>query len=609
MFYSFNRLECLDNLWSGEKQDPLFQWNHKYSGHFPDSSTVFSVLGTSPVITRLEGVGAGKNFLELADGEYDKIIQGLTYGEVTYKPDAAPIRVQVVNPPEVKEGEYIITFVDPVPGDTLSLDTKWILLNDAGDTLATADQSIAQLNQQIIAGLGIGVIIGQSDDAGDKKDPSNGTIGYSLTYKDPDKPQWLTFLPDDYGHVPVTNFIQTELPAYSNYLLDPHQAYSTFAPWVPFILADSDPEEPAENPMGWNITPGWIDPSGQLIQSPQFGGVLQSLNNIDIILTSDTSKWSRCVVVETGNIYYTDFNTGVGLPTEGNKKSLQPRSKPSVSKYDADGDGYPDPDGALDASGNPLTGMGWFPGYAVDVETGDRLNIFFGENSVFSDLVAESLGLDDVAHDMIWNPGKQIITSLIGQIAPLDAFVGGQQYVYVTRTKYDACAQLRKDLDRTGLIKARALAGVTWCAIPLTVDDPAIDLLPLNEGLIPNDVTIKLRVDNPYQLATGNGQYNDYPTYRFKLEGVTSTNEPASRASTFILYPNPATNSITIENLSESPGKETINIYKTDGQLMRHKTFQGQVKMQMDVCSLAPGLYFVEIQTESGRETKKIVIQ
>ena len=28
-------------------------------------------------------------------------------------------------------------------------------------------------------------------------------------------------------------------------------------------------------------------------------------------------------------------------------------------------------------------GMGWFPGYAIDVETGQRLNIFFGENSVF----------------------------------------------------------------------------------------------------------------------------------------------------------------------------------------------------------------------------------
>jgi len=27
------------------------------------------------------------------------------------------------------------------------------------------------------------------------------------------------------------------------------------------------------------------------------------------------------------------------------------------------------------------TGMGWFPGYAIDVETGERLNIMFGEDS------------------------------------------------------------------------------------------------------------------------------------------------------------------------------------------------------------------------------------
>ncbi|HRD53299.1 MAG TPA: hypothetical protein PKY96_11695, partial [Flavobacteriales bacterium] len=27
------------------------------------------------------------------------------------------------------------------------------------------------------------------------------------------------------------------------------------------------------------------------------------------------------------------------------------------------------------------TGMGWFPGFAIDLETGERLNMAFGENS------------------------------------------------------------------------------------------------------------------------------------------------------------------------------------------------------------------------------------
>lgn len=573
-------------------------------------NTILTFSQTYPVITRLEGVGAGQNFLELADGEYEKILAQSTYGEVIYKPGRAPIHVEVVNPLNSKEGEYIVTFVDPVPNDTLSLNTRWVLLNDTGDTLAVADYPFSQLNEQIVEDLGISIRIGQTADAGDQIGPSNGTIGFSFTYNDPDKAQWMTFVPDDFGNVPFTNFIQTELPDYHNYLLDSNSVYSTFAPWVPFILTDTEQSEPAENPFAWNLTPGWLDPSGRTIQTAQFGGTLQSLNNIDIILTSDTSKWSRCVIVETGNYYYTDF---LGLDTEGDKKSLQSRSRLSVGKYDADNDGFPDPDGALDDTGNPLTGMGWFPGYAVDLETGDRLNIFFGENSAYGDdiggqTVAQALGLGHEAYDMIWNPGKQIILPL-GDLTPLEAFVGGQQYVYVMRSKYDGCNWLRKNVDRTGLLKARELAKVTWCAIPLTIDDPDIHLLPLNEGLIPNDVIIKLRVDNPYQLAEGNGQFNDYPTYRFKLEGMTSVEESVSKESSFILYPNPSNNLLIIETKIDRFGETIIRIFNSNGGLMREKTFQDQEKMDMDLSAIAPGMYFVEIRNGLGRETQKIVIE
>lgn len=589
-------------------QIPQPQGKNSNAIYVHDYKSCYRSGDDTPVITRLEGAGAGERFLEMADGEYGEILSGFNNGEVTYKPGAAPIHVQIVNPLEVKEGIYFVKFVDATPGDTLSIDTRWILLNDNGDTLATADQPIAQLNEQYIPGLGISILIGQSDDAGDQVDATNGTIGYTITYTDPTKPQWLSFIPDDAGNVPYTNFIQTELPEYPNYIFDPERAYSTFAPWVPFFLTDTKQDEPANNPFGWNLTPGWLEPFGIAIQEPAFDGTLQSLNNVDIILTADTSKWSRCVVVETANAYYTD-TPWLGLPTEGNKKNLQPRSRPSVGKYDADLDGFPDPDGAINDIGDPLTGMGWFPGYAVDVETGNRLNIFFGENSIYSGFVAEALGLGDIAYDMIWNPGKRII--LDGpQITPLEAFAGGQQYVYVTRSEYDFCEGLRKDLNRTNVaLKARALARLTWCAIPVTIDDPAIDLLPLNEGLIPNDVTIKLRVDNPYQLKEGNGMYNDYPTYRFTLEGTTSIEETASRESNIMLYPNAATNKITIEAKSAMPGETIIHIYGTNGTLALKGKFQNQAKMEMDVSTLVAGMYFVEILTPAGRETMKLLIQ
>lgn len=549
------------------------------------------MYGEGPIVTRLEGVGAGENFLELAEGQYDTIFNDATGGKVTYAPGGAPVRVQVFNPLVVQDGEYILEFVDPTPSDTLSLLTGWKFynLNDPSK-LTLSEKTLAQLNEQLIAELGISVLVGQSDDAGDKADRSNGTIGYSINYLDPSKPQWLTFVPDDLGGLPIFNFVQTDLPVYPNYILDPEQAFSDFSPFVPFVITDFTRDEPAENPLLFVITPGWVDAAASAIQSVQFGGVLQSLNNIDIILTSDTSKWSRCAVVETGNAFYTDIEVpGIGLRTEGNKKSLQARSRLSVGKRDNDGDGYPDPDGAKDASGNPLTGMGWFPGYAVDLETGERLNIFFGENSAYGDdaggqTIAQALLLGNEAYDMIWNPSSQIILAGSQNLGPLEVYCGGQQFLYVTRTKYDGCAALRKDLDKSGVVKARTLAKITWTAIPMLVNDPSISLLPLNDGLIPNDVILKLRVDNPYEMATGTGEYNMYPTYKIKFNGVSSkelTKEQIPDALAEInVVPNPYLayseyetssfdNTVKITNL---PAKCVVTIYSLDGRFIRQYT-------------------------------------
>lgn len=47
-------------------------------------------------------------------------------------------------------------------------------------------------------------------------------------------------------------------------------------------------------------------------------------------------------------------------------------------------------------------------------------------------------------------------------------------------------------------------------------------LLPLGKeatGLIPNDVTFRLRVDNPYQVSYGTNENFGHNLYRFKIEG------------------------------------------------------------------------------------------
>src|SRR5690606_37882603 len=115
---------------------------------------------------------------------------------------------------------------------------------------------------------------------------------------------------------------------------------------------------------------------------------LAKTNNVDIILTADKSKWSRCVVIETSNPHFKTY----GLPSVNHSDMFDFRFVPSIDKQGR----YATIDGTK--NGTPLTtnstnpddpnylkarGMGWFPGYAIDVETGERLNIFFGENSSF----------------------------------------------------------------------------------------------------------------------------------------------------------------------------------------------------------------------------------
>ncbi len=589
--YAYNEFEPFDPISLIGQRTPYLEGrgNIKTYDPLPHPQTfrmINGLYGEGSVVTRLEGVGAGENFLELGENELAEILSGSNNGEVTYAPGAAPIRVFVFNPLVVKDGEYILEFVDPLPSDNLSLSTGWKFYNvNDPSKVYSNEKPLAQLNEQLIADLGISIFIGQSDDVGDRADKTNGTIGYSVEYADASKPQWLFFVGDDLAGLPIFNFVQTERPEYPNFKYDPDRAFSTFAPWVPFFLVDFNKDEPAENPFGWNITPGWLDINGSAIQNPTLGGVLQSLNNIDIIITSDTSKWSRCAVVETSNDYYYTDN---GLATEGNKRSLQARSRPSVGKKDSNGDGFPDPDGAKDANGNPLTGMGWFPGYAVDVETGLRLNIFFGENSSFRGNVVENYlgGIGKVAYDMIWNPGPLLIYDPPGMqdITPLETFVGGQQYIYVTRQAYDSCASIRKDLDRAFIAKARSLAQITWTAIPLFTNDPTVSFLPLNEGLIPNDVTVKLRVDNPYQKAVGNGEYNSYPAYRIEFKGVAAvelTEDQFDEALAEIrVVPNPYLafseyetssfdNTVKITNL---PSKCVVTIYSLDGRFIRQYT-------------------------------------
>ena len=189
---------------------------------------------------------------------------------------------------------------------------------------------------------------------------------------------------------------------------------------------------------------------------------MNELQSVDIIFTSDQSKWTRSVVLEAQ-----DFDTFA----EGGATKMSPRAAESVDK-----DGNPDGTG---------TGMGWFPGYAVNLETGERLNIMFAEDSW---LWSEN------GNDMKWNPTSNLETEVApsydyssGHVFEGGTYLlGGKHFIYVMNSTYDECATYRNLFNSPALIQAQIqiFRETMWVGFPL---------LKEGEELLSNKATVKLK--------------------------------------------------------------------------------------------------------------------
>jgi hypothetical protein len=76
------------------------------------------------------------------------------------------------------------------------------------------------------------------------------------------------------------------------------------------------------------------------------------------------------------------------------------------------------------------------------------------------------------------------------------------------------------------------------------------------------------------------------------------------------VYPNPATNTITIElsNLQPSKLQPTITIESMLGQLL-YQSKQNQNKSSIDISNLQPGVYLIKVLTEKGLMVKSVVVE
>ncbi|MEZ4949005.1 MAG: hypothetical protein R2879_05565 [Saprospiraceae bacterium] len=542
-----------------------------------------SEYGDGAEITRIDGRGAGGHFLDMIDESRENIINNNYDGTITYKEGRGPFEITVFNPLDVKDGTFELSFYDENMNNAqLDQEVRWRLKNlDNPSEVIEAERTIDQLNEQILPSYGFSITIKDGLLPGNNEngvgDPANGAIGYEEVYSDDLAGEWLTGLPSSglFGRNPL----MLTGPNQEDNALDPSQAYTQLGPgtWYPYYLLNY-----RADPTGFGyVSPVWPAQGGLVRQQMD----LEDLNNVDIVFTSDKSKWSRCVVVETTS----PSMISVGLETLNNANHFDTRRDSSVTKDDLDNDGFPDVDK------DDGIGMGWFPGYAIDVETGQRLNIFFGEASIYRcdeptlqailQPCENGLFLDGnpTGADMMFNPTSQDVLLNVPQgfQGPWQGILGGNHNIYVTKQPYDSCKIIRSNLQGASpLLKARALREVTWTTMPYL--NPGFSMRSYKDGLIPNDLIVKLRVDHPFEVFTATGENNGYPRYEFTLNNrsaleITTEEQFDEALANINVVPNPYYGFSAYENspfstvvkITNLPAKCEVSIYSLDGKFIR----------------------------------------
>lgn len=87
----------------------------------------------------------------------------------------------------------------------------------------------------------------------------------------------------------------------------------------------------------------------------------------------------------------------------------------------------------------------------------------------------------------------------------------------------------------------------------------------------------------------------------FDISGILSNDKFVSQ--NFNIYPNPTSDVLNI-SLENNLVLQEATIYNNLGQVVKTAT-----ENVIDVSQLAKGLYFVEVTTDQGKATKKVVVK
>ena len=351
-----------------------------------------SVFGEGIPMYQIAGLGNGGNPVHLQSETEAIILENGSTGRIGYLANAAPIKVRVINPKEVKRGKYIVEVVKDEafgPLDTITeLEglvveqefIEWKLFHQGDEVyrstyIRRTDSSGAHTFrpapltavERIVPGHGIAIAVRNPASAADTSDNYDPILEASVTYANPMQ-AWLSGYGDS-DEADVADWIMAgrdtldrgrqipQLRAAGIY--DPNQNFEKLigGSWAPMCLARSFVSNDSKNKVGPGIDVGLGAPVFTMRADSMVS--LAQLPDVDIVITKDRSKWSKCVVVETC------LNRLAGSGAHPLSLKWQNGLNPDLSPI---------------AGSTSIANQGWsyFPGYAIDVNTGQRLNIFFG---------------------------------------------------------------------------------------------------------------------------------------------------------------------------------------------------------------------------------------
>jgi len=593
--------------------------------------TLNAEYGDGPDVIQVSGTGNGGNSLELTQESIDEILANGFAATPTYVGGSTPIEIKIFDPARIPNAEFELT-INNVGSETIvDGNSGWTLTNLTSGTSENSTRPISESNEQF-AGQWKGDILessitGFTVNVSQKPEPDrsvDNVVGATVNFSDA-QDVWVTLVADDDNTNSIFNWIRSGTSKDENNSVtndngwtktdfhDASQYYETIGGGIiaPYCLTNGN-GAPLSSGFRNNspVAPACTDCYGV---NPDPTYTLPQTASVDIVLTAEKTQWTKAVVVEMardavlaqgkaakngirrhaswdaqasgntpsylspvtaieeGHTYYVVGTSAGYIEYQDNvDTTIQVLANNFFKADNVNGSTTANIFNEAELYDAASIGRSWFPGYAINVETGERLNIMFSENSF--------LGSDN-GKDMIWNPSSTLVTTS-GASAANASRIGGEHYVYVMNSRYDGGERYRSMLVEAALtnstsVKKAVYDEAMWVAIPYLT--PGFDLVSLENGIVPSSVSMKVRVAKAYKETAESEPLK----YRFDFSkfapAVNQTDVAAKAVDLVKVVPNPyyafssyetssLDNRVRITNL---PTRANIDIFTLDGSLVQ----------------------------------------